>query len=223
MPVFEQKPIFLDEETVAEQLRRTRQARGLKIEEAAKRLKISRRYLEALEKNRHTDLPSGVYGRNFLREYAIFLGLDPTPLLEQFMAESAAIPAPEGGLFERQVVSRRHLWALPQLLKNAIIGVLIIACLFYLGLLLKRIFEPPFLRIDYPPESLVTADTRLEISGQSEPETDIAINGQAVLADKQGVFKREIYLPPGLNVLTITAKKKYGRTASASRQVLITD
>ncbi len=219
---FVRKPILLHEETVAEQLRRSRQARGIKLEDAAKRLNIQKRYLEALEKKHYAMLPKGVYGRNFLREYAIFLGLDPAPLVEHFLRESGGKPAPDGDLFERQVVSRRHLLALPQLLKNAIIGVLIIACLGYLGFLLKNIFEPPFLRIDYPPDNLVTAESQLAISGQSEPETDITMNGQPVLADKQGVFKREIYLSEGLNTLTITAKKKYGRTASASRQVLVT-
>lgn len=221
MPIFERKQIFLDEESVAEQLRRTRQARGIKVEEAARRLKIQTRYLEALEKNRYALLPKGVYGRNFLREYAIFLGLDPAPLLERFSREVGGKRAPDGELFDRQVVSRRHLLALPQLLRNAIIGVLIIACLGYLGFLLKKIFEPPFLRVDYPPDNLKTAEERLEISGQSEPETDITMNGQSVLADKQGIFKREIYLSEGLNTLTITAKKKYGRTASVSRQVLV--
>lgn len=221
MPAFERKQIFLDEESVAEQLRRARQLNNIKLEEAAKRLNIQARYLDALEKKRYALLPKGVYGRNFLREYAIFLGLDPAPLIERFLRESGGIPAPDKELFDRQVVSRRHLLALPQLLRNAIIGVLIIACLVYLGFLLKKIFEPPFLRLDYPPDNLATTEERLEIRGQSEPETDITMNGQSVLTDKQGIFKREIYLSEGLNTLTITAKKKYGRPASVSRQVLV--
>ncbi|MFZ1321319.1 MAG: helix-turn-helix domain-containing protein, partial [Ignavibacteria bacterium] len=70
MPFFNKTPILLDEETLAEQLRRRRQASGLKLEEASKRLKIKVAYLDALEKGRYDLLPSGVYGRNFLREYA---------------------------------------------------------------------------------------------------------------------------------------------------------
>ena len=221
MSVFERKPIFLDEETVAEQLRRSRQAKNLNVKEVSRRLNINIRYLEALEKNQHGVLPSGVYGRNFLKEYALFLGLDYKPLLQHFESEQGLIKANNKGVFERRVVSRRHLLALPTLLRNAIIGFLIIACLGYLGLLVKGIFEPPTLHIGYPPENLITADPRLLIKGQSEPETAIRINGQPVLADNKGSFEREIYLQPGLNVLLITAKKKYSRTIEVSRQVLV--
>lgn len=218
---FERKPIFLDEETVAEQLRRARQAKGLKLDEAARRLKIRPSYLDALEKGHYDQLPSGVYSRNFLREYALFLGLDGSQLVSRLETELAARQHRETRLFGRNIISWRHLVALPHLVRNAIIGVLIIACLGYLGFLLQRIFDPPFLMVEYPPDNFVTAAPQLTIKGASEPETDIRINGQPVLADSQGLFSRDIYLQPGLNLITITSEKKYSRTATVTKQVLV--
>lgn len=221
MPFFNKTPILLDEETLAEQLRRRRQASGLKLEEASKRLKIKVAYLDALEKGRYDLLPSGVYGRNFLREYAGFLGLDSRQLLTQFSREVRVKSTSKGELFDRQVVSKRYLLALPQLLRNAIIGVLIVACLIYLSFLLKRIFEPPFLVINFPPDNFTTSDIRLVINGQSEAETEITINGQGVLADNQGKFEREIYLQSGINRITVVSEKKYSRPATVTKQVLV--
>lgn len=221
MSFFQKTPILLDEETVAEQLRRSRQSSGLKLEEASKRLKIKIAYLDALEKGRYDLLPSGVYGRNFLREYAGFLGLDSYQLLSQFSREVRVKSTSTGELFDRQVVSKRYLLALPQLLRNAIIGVLIVACLIYLGFLLKRIFEPPFLVVNFPPDNFTTSDIRLVINGQSEAETEITINGQGVLADNQGKFEREIYLQSGINRITVVSEKKYSRPATVTKQVLV--
>lgn len=221
MAFFENKPIFLDEETVAEQLRRTRQAKELKLPEVAKKLKIRFQYLDALEKGRYSDLPKGVYGRNFLREYASFLGLDYKALGRQYALETGEKAQPAGKLFERQIVSKRHLIALPLLVRNAIIGVLILASLAYLGFLLQQIFEPPKLVIDYPPENFITSERSILMRGSTEPEADVRINDQSVLADGQGRFERELYLQTGLNTIVVTSKKKYSRTAQLSRQVLV--
>ncbi len=221
MPFFEHKPIFLDEETVAEQLRRARQGKELKLADVAKRLKIRFEYLDALEKGRYGDLPKGVYGRNFLREYAAFLGLDYRALGQQYSSETGEKKQPAGRLFERHIVSKRNLIALPHLLRNAIIGILIIASLAYLGILLQRIFNPPTLVIEQPSENFITADQALTIRGRTEPEADVRINGQPVLADGQGLFERELYLQFGLNTIVVTAEKKYSRVATVSRQVLV--
>lgn len=221
MPFFQRSPILLDEATVAEQLRRGRQAKNITLTEAAKRLKIRVFYLEALEKAQYSSLPTGVYGRNFVREYALFLGLDSRRLLAQFARETNSKTTSDTDLFERKVVSRRSLIVLPRLLRNAIIGFLITACLVYLILLLQRIFEPPILSISYPPDNFTTSDIRLVIQGQSEPETDIKINGQNVLADNKGKFEREVYLQPGINKIVVTSEKKYSRTATVTKQVLV--
>ncbi len=220
MDRFEQKPIFLDEATVAEQLRRVRQSKDLKLPAVAKKLNIRTEYLEALERGRYDRLPTGVYGRNFLREYCHFLGLDYKSLSKQFEIETRT--SIRGNVFERQIVAKRQLLALPLLARNAIIGVLIAACVIYLGLLLKRIFEPPFLIVEYPAESLTTAETRLTVRGRTEPETELTINGEHLIVSGSGSFERDVYLQPGLNTIDVLAEKKYSRPATVSRQVFVT-
>ena len=87
MPPFKEKKIFLDQETVAEQLRRTRQKAGLGLSVISQKLKINIRYLESLEKGDYGDLPEGVYTLNFIKEYATFLEINYKKLLKQFLQE----------------------------------------------------------------------------------------------------------------------------------------
>jgi cytoskeletal protein RodZ len=74
-------------------LRGARVQRGLTIEQVAQDTRISARFLEALEAETFEDLPAPVYVRGFLRSYANFLHVDPTPLLESLALGQGASPA----------------------------------------------------------------------------------------------------------------------------------
>jgi cytoskeletal protein RodZ len=71
-------------------LRRARAARGLPLEAAASATRISRQYLAALENGNLEALPSGPFGRSYLRSYAEFLGIDPGPILESYRSTETA-------------------------------------------------------------------------------------------------------------------------------------
>jgi transcriptional regulator with XRE-family HTH domain len=73
-----------------EALKRARSARGLALEAAASATRISRQYLDALEKGELEALPSGPFGRSYLRSYAEFLGIDPEPVLESYRSTESA-------------------------------------------------------------------------------------------------------------------------------------
>jgi cytoskeleton protein RodZ len=67
-------------------LREARENKGLSLEEAQAKTRISVRYLTALENGQYSALPTAVHVRGFLRNYARFLGLDPQPLLTRYAA-----------------------------------------------------------------------------------------------------------------------------------------
>jgi cytoskeletal protein RodZ len=67
-------------------LREARENKGLTLEEVQERTRINVRYLAALEDSRYDALPTSVHARGFLRNYARFLGLDPQPLLDRYLA-----------------------------------------------------------------------------------------------------------------------------------------
>jgi cytoskeleton protein RodZ len=72
-------------------LRDQREALALSTEDVAKRLRIRRLYLEAIEQGRFDQLPGAAYIPAFLRAYAAHLGLDADKVLTAYQA-SGPVP-----------------------------------------------------------------------------------------------------------------------------------
>ncbi len=88
---------------IGENLRRARRARGLDLPAASSATCIRVRHLEALEADEFERLPAAVYARNFLREYAAFLGLDEELFVVEF---DQRMPQPEAEMVARPSVAR---------------------------------------------------------------------------------------------------------------------
>jgi cytoskeleton protein RodZ len=67
-----------------EELRREREIRGISLKEIADATKISRRFLEAIERNDHQTLPAPVFTRGFVREYARYVGLNAEDMVNRY-------------------------------------------------------------------------------------------------------------------------------------------
>src|SRR5579883_848902 len=61
-------------------LRAAREKRGHTLEAVSQQTRISRRFLEALEKNRFDEFPALAYLRGFLKSYCDYLELEFEPL-----------------------------------------------------------------------------------------------------------------------------------------------
>jgi transcriptional regulator with XRE-family HTH domain len=218
---FSQNKVYLDSETIAEQLRLARQDKGVKLERAARELKINIKYLDALERGRFELLPKGLYGKNFLKEYAMYLQLDYRDLLELFDGEVAAgQKVKERDLFNKQKIKAHDLLSYPRMLRGLLISVMIVMVAAYLIVRLQRIVAPPVLTISYPPENFVTTEAALELRGGVESESQLIINGEPVVSSGTGEFAKSIGLKPGMNIITLVAQKKYGRSRVETRRVL---
>lgn len=72
-----------------EELRREREIRGISLKEIADATKISKRFLEAIERNDHRTLPAPVFTRGFVREYARYVGLNAEEMVNRYNFASA--------------------------------------------------------------------------------------------------------------------------------------
>src|SRR5205814_9236331 len=68
-------------------LREARERRGMSLRQIAEATKISVAVLDALERNDVSRLPGGIFGRAFVRSYAIEVGLDPDAVIQDFVAQ----------------------------------------------------------------------------------------------------------------------------------------
>ena len=80
--------------SIGETLRRERQRRNLDLDQISRELKISSRFLEAIEEERFDRLPAGVFAKSFVRQYATLLGLDAEDLVAEVQRALAPEPMP---------------------------------------------------------------------------------------------------------------------------------
>src|SRR6186997_2002804 len=81
--------------SVGEMLQNARERKGVDLFRAERDTKIRLKYLAALEDSDYDALPPLVYTKGFLRNYAIYLGLDPEDLLERWRDEMEAVRSSE--------------------------------------------------------------------------------------------------------------------------------
>ncbi len=67
---------------IGEQLRAARESQQISLEQVEAETRIRLKFLVAMEAGDFDALPNPVVARGFLRSYATYLGLDPTPLLD---------------------------------------------------------------------------------------------------------------------------------------------
>src|SRR5438128_10954640 len=76
--------LYAELASFGEELRREREIRGISLKEIADATKISKRFLEAIERNDHRTLPAPVFTRGFVREYARYVGLNAEEMVNRY-------------------------------------------------------------------------------------------------------------------------------------------
>jgi len=74
-------------EPLGTRLKRAREERKLSLRQIAVDTKIAVTALEALERGDYSRLPGGIFGRAFVRAYALHVGLEPEAIVDEFQAE----------------------------------------------------------------------------------------------------------------------------------------
>lgn len=218
MSIFTPKRL-IHNDNFGEKLRQARLFKNLKLEAIAQKINISAKYLNALEEENFDNLPSGLYRKNFLKEYANYLGLNNSDLTKQLetISENNSVTNP----FSQKIVKKNKFLIFPKIIRNSLIALGVIICFLYLIFYFQNIILAPKLTITQPEKNLLTKETSLEIKGQTEKEAEVRINGELVLNNNNGLFSQTINLKKGLNNIIIKAKKKYSQEQVVTRQILV--
>ena len=120
---------------LGEVLRTAREARFIDLARVERDTKIRTQYLSALERGDYRDLPGGVYAKGFLRNYGLYLGLDPEYLIDLYRLEqgSGAAERPHAPIPPRPIAGRsRALVITPGRLAAVTLVALVAAFAVYL-------------------------------------------------------------------------------------------
>lgn len=119
-------------------LKRARETLGLTVGDVSAHLKLTVRQIEAIERGNVSVLPGAAFARGFVRNYARFLGLDPSVFLQAMEARAAgdgdvlAVRMNPAGLGPMPFKGSGRFASLPM-----VIGVLALLALLSLGAYFK--------------------------------------------------------------------------------------
>ncbi|MDP9273635.1 MAG: helix-turn-helix domain-containing protein [Chloroflexota bacterium] len=199
---------------LGEVLRTARESKGVDVARVERDTKIRMRYLSALERGDYRDLPGAVYTKGFLRNYGLYLGLDPEYLIDLYRLETGAISpervrtAPPRALATRRA---RALVLTPGAIFAAILTVGVFLFVGYLGYEFVTFARTPDLRVTEPAGNIASwGELTYLIRGTTEPSSRVTIDGLSsenpvVVADAEGNFQVEVRLVPGSNVISVVA------------------
>lgn len=201
-------------------LRSARQQRGIHLGEASTALHIPYQQLEALETDSAASVfPAPVYAFGALRTYAAWLEVDSRPLERILAAQLRAA---------RVERSRLHVHTLPYWYERFITartiiaaGGVVIALIVssYVIWQVRSFWRLPLLEITSP-ESMVTQDDRVVVSGQTEEGAHVKINEHSVALQDGSYFEQEIPLSPGITIVRVEAENVAGRVRTIERHLL---
>jgi cytoskeletal protein RodZ len=128
-----------------ERLYAARERKGVDLYRAERDTKIRARYLAALERGEYRELPGDVYTKGFLRNYALYLGLDPEEVVAQWRRERGDIAPVKTVLTGPRPIAqpRPGLQFSPGIIVAALLTILIVAVGAWLGLQVMRFAKPP--------------------------------------------------------------------------------
>lgn len=210
-------------------LRTAREARFIDLVRVERDTKIRVRYLTALEQGDYGDLPGSVYTRGFIRNYGLYLGLDPEYLVDLYRLETGAgVERPTMPSARRPMAARqgRSLVVTSGAVAAAILTILVVAFVVYLVGEFVTFARTPDLRITDPAGDVAAwQGTEYTIRGVTEPNSTVTTDGlrqnPTTTADAQGAFSVRVGLVPGANVITLVASDPLtGRDSAAVRRTI---
>ena len=167
-----------------------------------------------LERGDYRELPGAVYTKGFLRNYALYLGLEPDEILGQWRRErgDAGPPQPVIAVPRPIVTPRRGLTFSPGVVVAALLTVAVILVGGYLAVQIMRYAKPPTLTVTDPKVATLTVEQDTAsylLRGTTIPggtvTVELAGGTRQISADSTGAWSIDVDLRRGKNQLKIDA------------------
>lgn len=215
-----------------ERLLTARERKGVDLYRAERDTKIRARYLAALERGDYRELPGAVYTKGFLRNYALYLGLDPDDVLLQWRRERGDPKEPQALMAVPRPLAapRKGLTFSPSLVVFALLTAAVLVFAGYLGVQLLRFAKPPTIAVSQPASAVIDLDEDTEtfvFQGTTIPGGSVTVTTadqeRRANADSAGRWSLQVDLRRGENRFEITATDpSTGKVAETPVQRVIT-
>ncbi len=202
-------------------LRACREERGMTVAELSSATRVQEKFLLAFEADEYRALPETSYQRVFLREIAAVLGIEEGPLLERHGIElSQALGAKTKERPPPRAASRSSFLVAPRIVSATAVLLVSLAAVSGLGFEVWRIVTPPALALTAPADGELSAGPTALVTGTTEREAALRVNGELVYLRPDGTFAEPVNLHRGVNLIKIAAKKPHSDERVLYRRVL---
>lgn len=196
-------------------LKNAREDRSLELEEISKKLKISLRYLRAIEAEDRPNFPQEPYCSLIIKDYAAFLGLNGEEILSLFRRDFA-------NLTKTKTQSDAKIFITPQFtFKIAVIASIVIFAA-YLVLEYAKFNHPPNLKVNWPTQNTLSQSS-FDITGTTDADSTIRINNELVIVDQNGNFEKKVSLNATDTLVTVESKSPSGKTTRSEMTLHLSD
>lgn len=206
--------------TVGSILRQARLAKKITYDQVEAATKIRAKFLEAIEVDDYSTLPSQAYAKGFVKNYGEFLGIPSATILAFFRRQTKEIG--KSAILPKGVarsLNRTWFQLTPGKFLVFLFVGLVSAFLVYLSLQYRQLQNPPRLTIETPSENALITTKKTEALGTTDPDATVTVNGISVLIRSDGKFFDQVTLEPGSNTITVTATSRYGKSTTVTRHV----
>lgn len=198
-----------------ELLKLARTKRRLTLGRASRDLVIKKEHLQALEGENWQDLPEQPYVKAYIKSYAEYLKLDPEYVLAIYRREFDERKYPP----KPAHIEKTRFFITPAKLLNLVFALAIVIFITYISVQYSSVFSAPELDITSPQNDEVTSVPAIKITGKTEKDATVSINGNFAPIDETGNFSYEYMLEDGKNTFEIIASFRLSPKNKITRTV----
>lgn len=106
----------------------------------------------------------------------------------------------------------------PKQLLWIVLGLIFVSyCLFQARYLILG----PSVTIESPIDGQIVTDPIVEIVGRARNVAWISLNDRQIYTDEEGHWKEKLILSPGLSIMTVKARDRFGRNTQTSVRIIL--
>jgi cytoskeletal protein RodZ len=201
--------------TIGIVLRSARKKRKLSVSELADVTKIKKDFIIAIENEKWHNLPEYPVVTGFVKSLAGSLDIEESramAILRRDYPPKKLEINPKPDVREKFSWSPRMTFFVGIIAAVSIVGIYLIVQYF-------NFVKPPTLKVEQPIENAVINESKLTVSGTTNPEATVKINNQPVIVEDDGKFSVEIEIVDNLKEIVVVAQTRSGKTTEVVRKI----
>lgn len=198
-----------------ELLSAARKKKRISLDHASRDLVIKKIHLEALEEENWTQLPESPYVQGYIKSYAKYLSLNPDYLVAIYRREYDETKFPKKPAHKFQ----KRFFITPNKLLNSVFAIGVIIFITYIIIQYSSVFSSPKLEITSPQNDETISVPAIKISGKTEKDATVSINGHFAPIDESGNFNYEYILNEGKNNIEIISSFRLSPKNKVTRTI----